>query len=104
MRNKSLTPTSSNGHRVLHESGIRAERTNRQRTARDKITRVFRYLEALNQHRNPVQRQIGSQPWSLWLHELPSHSSVQRGVTRPGSVTPSRLDTKIQNIDKPSRE
>src|SRR5260370_17398162 len=28
------------------------------RAAREKLTRVFRYLEALNQHRNPAKRQI----------------------------------------------
>lgn len=26
------------------------------RIAREKLTRVFRYLEALNQHRNPAKR------------------------------------------------
>ena len=35
------------------------------RVARDKLTRVFRYLEALNQHRNPATRQIRDQLWSL---------------------------------------
>lgn len=49
---------------------------------RDKLTRVFRYLEALNQHRNPAKRQIQEQPWSFWLRELPEHPSVQRGAAR----------------------
>ena len=52
------------------------------RVGRDKLTRVFRYLEALNQHRNPAKRQIQEQPWSLWLRELPEHPSVQRGAAR----------------------
>ena len=43
------------------------------RVARDKLTRVFRYLEALNQHRNPAKRQIHEQPWSFWLRDLPEH-------------------------------
>src|SRR5215472_6867499 len=47
------------------------------RLAREKITRVFRYLEALNQHRNPPKRQIREQPWHLWLHDLPKHPSVR---------------------------
>jgi len=47
--------------------------------ARDKITRVFRYLEALNQHRNPVPRHLDGQLWNLWLHDLPSHACIQRG-------------------------
>src|SRR5579859_7775109 len=52
------------------------------RSSRDKLTRVFRYLEALNQHRNPAKRQIEEQPWSFWLRELPEHASVQRGTAR----------------------
>ncbi len=52
------------------------------RVERDKLTRVFRYLEALNQHRNPAQRQIQEQPWTFWLRELPEHPSVQRGAAR----------------------
>jgi very-short-patch-repair endonuclease len=50
------------------------------RVAREKLTRVFRYLEALNQHRNPAKRQIREQPWNLHLRELPEHPSIQRGT------------------------
>src|SRR5712671_561585 len=49
------------------------------RIARDKLTRVFRYLEALNQHRNPAKRQLREQPWNLWMRDLPEHASIQRG-------------------------
>jgi len=49
------------------------------RIARDKLTRVFRYLEALNQHRNPAKRQLREQPWSLWMRDLPEHAAIQRG-------------------------
>jgi hypothetical protein len=49
------------------------------RVAREKLTRVFRYLEALNQHRNSAKRQIREQPWNLRLRELPEHPSIQRG-------------------------
>jgi len=56
------------------------------RVARDKLIRVFRYLEALNQHRNPAKRQIHEQPWNLWLRDLPTHRSVQRGVAKVGSL------------------
>src|SRR5258705_9868768 len=48
------------------------------RIARDKLTRVFRYLEALHQHRNPAKRQLREQPWSLWIRDLPEHASIQR--------------------------
>jgi very-short-patch-repair endonuclease len=43
---------------------------------------VFRYLEALNQHRNPAKRGIHEQPWSLWLRDLPEHPSIQRGAAK----------------------
>jgi very-short-patch-repair endonuclease len=52
------------------------------RVAREKLTRVFRYLEALNQHRNPARRQIREQLWSLWLHDLPDHPSIKRGASK----------------------
>ncbi len=55
------------------------------RVAREKLTRVFRYLEALNQHRNPAKRQIREQPWSMALRNLPEHSSIQRGTGKTGS-------------------
>ncbi len=55
------------------------------RFARDKLTRVFRYLEALNQHRNPAKRQIREQLWNLWLHDLPDHPSIKRGGNKPGA-------------------
>jgi very-short-patch-repair endonuclease len=50
--------------------------------ARDKLTRVFRYLEALNQHRNPAKRQIREQLWNFWLHNLPNHPAVKLGVAQ----------------------
>src|SRR6267143_808984 len=56
------------------------------RVARDKLTRVFRYLEALNQHRNPAKRQIHEQPWSFWLRNLPDHPSIQRGGVKSNSL------------------
>src|SRR5260370_10863556 len=52
------------------------------RVAREKLTRVFRYLEALNQHRNPARRQIREQLWSFWLHDLPDHPSIKRGASK----------------------
>ena len=61
------------------------------RVAREKITRVFRYLEALNQHRNPPKRQIREQPWYLWLHDLPTHASVRWSAGQPD---PSSARTK----------
>ncbi|HET7149883.1 MAG TPA: AAA domain-containing protein [Candidatus Acidoferrum sp.] len=68
------------------------------RVAREKITRVFRYLEALNQHRNPPRRQIREQPWHLWLHDLPVHPSIRLGAAKPGSAkSKSSADSEDAN-------
>ncbi len=61
------------------------------RIGRKRITQVFRYLEALNQLRNPANRQIQEQLWTLWLRDLPDHPSVRRGIL---SETPPRTDTQ----------
>src|SRR5262245_42334003 len=39
--------------------------------ARERITRVFRYLRDLNLHRNPAKRLIQDQLWRLPLAQLP---------------------------------
>ena len=49
------------------------------RIGRDRLLRVFRFLEALNQHRNPAARQIREQLWTLWADNLPDHPSIQQG-------------------------
>src|SRR5438309_7599066 len=66
------------------------------RVAREKITRVFRYLEALNQHRNPPKRQIREQPWHLWLHALPAHPAIRLSATKsgPGSTKSKSADVQ----------
>ena len=56
------------------------------RAGREKLIRVFRYLEALNQHRNPAKRQIHEQPWSFWLRNLPDHPSIQPGGRKSSSL------------------
>jgi very-short-patch-repair endonuclease len=113
MKNKTIpletTPGENirqNGHRPDANPRRRLQRTpegDKLRVARDKITRVFRYLEALNQHRNPVQRHLGSQPWSLWLHDLPCHSSIERGLTRAESVL-NPDDATVEGTETPRIE
>jgi very-short-patch-repair endonuclease len=58
------------------------------RVAREKLTRVFRYLEALNQHRNPAKRQLREQPWSLWMRDLPEHPAIERGAAKASTSKP----------------
>ena len=70
-----------------HSPGVETMEAEKLRVAREKITRVFRYLEALNQHRNPPKRQIREQPWHLWLHDLPTHPAVRHNAARSGPGT-----------------
>src|ERR1700741_3555816 len=67
------------------------------RTAREEITRVFRYLEALNQHRNPPKRQIREQPWHFWLHDLPTHPAVRHSAARSGPSSTRATEGDGQN-------
>ena len=62
---------------------------------RDKLTRVFRYLEALNQHRNPAKRQIHEQPWSFWLRDLPEHPFIQRGTAKGSFSNTKKGNTQV---------
>jgi very-short-patch-repair endonuclease/DNA polymerase III delta prime subunit len=48
------------------------------RIGRQRATQIFRYLEALNQHRNPARRQLYEQLWHLWFRDLPEHPSIRR--------------------------
>src|SRR5258707_2760144 len=59
------------------------------KVGRERLSRVFRFLEALNQHRNPPKLQIREQPWTLWLPGLPDHPAIRRGVARTNSHSAS---------------
>ncbi len=43
---------------------------------REKISQVFQYLRALNEHRNPATLTIKDQLWSLRLRSVPAHRSI----------------------------
>lgn len=45
--------------------------------ARDRVTRVFRYLQGLDQLRNPPVLRVAEQPWVLWLKTVPEHPLVE---------------------------
>ncbi len=51
-------------------------------TGRERLQKVYHYLQALNQHRNPVTSEIKAQPWLLWLGELPLHEAVTLGLNK----------------------
>jgi hypothetical protein len=50
------------------------------RIGQKRLTQVFRYLEALNNHRSSAKRYIDEQIWKLWLRDLPDHPSIQRAT------------------------
>jgi very-short-patch-repair endonuclease len=72
------------------------------RMGRDRLLRVFRYLEALNEHRNPVKRHIGEQLWTLWLEDLPDHPSIRRGT--PAVAEPLGLDAPDDGLSAPRQD
>lgn len=53
--------------------------------ARERLTKVFRFLQALNELRNPVVRQVQELRWSLWFRDLPDHPTVRYYKDRPGN-------------------
>ncbi len=64
--------------------------------AHAKSIQIFRYLQALNQLRNPTKRDIQEQVWNLWFHGLPHHPCIRRGtissaVDESGDVSDNQL-------------
>src|SRR2546426_5567231 len=59
-----------------------------QQHGRERIARVFRYLKALNEHRNPAKRDLSEQPWTLWFRHLPDHPGIQRRLSNRHAETP----------------
>src|SRR5262249_11586671 len=52
---------------------------NGSEVVRKRLKQLLQYVEAFNQQRNPVVRQVEDQAWTLWLKNLPQHSSIRRG-------------------------
>ena len=67
-----------------------------QEQTRPKIIQIFRYLQALNQIRNPPQRNFDPQAWTLWFHDLPIHPCIRHGIIID---TTSRTDTETIDND-----
>ncbi|MBF6561234.1 MAG: AAA family ATPase [Candidatus Binataceae bacterium] len=63
----------------MTEPDDRAGRDAAVEQARSKLVQIYRYLQALNELRNPVTRKIEDQPWTAWLGELPEHECIRRG-------------------------
>jgi very-short-patch-repair endonuclease len=67
-----------------------------QEQTRPKIIQIFRYLQALNQIRNPPQRNFDPQAWTLWFHDLPIHPCISHGIIIDAT---SRTDTETIDND-----
>lgn len=74
-----------------------------QRIGKERLTRIFQYLKALNEHRNPVKRQIREQPWVLWLNELPKHETINYPgyVEKNNSKEETTADEFILKVRRP---
>jgi very-short-patch-repair endonuclease len=80
---------------------------------RKRATQIFRYLEALNQRRNPAKRHLGDQLWHLWFQDLPEHPSVRRAefasspysaggtAAQPTELSPVSDDEFILKVRRP---
>lgn len=53
---------------------------------RQKMSKVFSFLQALNELRVPVQRQVSESNWSLWLRDLPDCDEVVLGQWAHGDI------------------
>ena len=59
--------------------------------AHTRSIQIFRYLQALNQLRNPAKREIQEQAWLLWFHDVPQHPCIRRG-----SIADTPTDVSVQ--------
>ncbi|HEY8910615.1 MAG TPA: AAA domain-containing protein [Desulfosporosinus sp.] len=67
-----------------------------------RLLQVFRYLQALNQLKNPVPIDINTQPWLLWFRDMPEHPTIRRGNVEgntPDGV--SSADDYIVKVGRP---
>ena len=59
--------------------------------ARKKLIRIYKFLQALDQIRNPIKKQITEQPWIMWFRDLPDHDYIARGK--------SKNEESIESVD-----
>lgn len=59
---------------------------------RGKLTQVFRFLQALDQIKNPVEKDVQRQVWNLWFVNLPDHSCIDIASTYISSDNGDSVD------------
>lgn len=72
--------------------------TNSKQDSRSRLVQVFRYLQALNHLRNPVQREINDQPWVMWFHDLPNHPFIRRGNIQATTSEDEEVETELDDF------
>ena len=77
-------------------------RDNATDVGRDRLIRVFRYLEALSQYRSPVKRLLSDQPWSMHLRNLPDHKAIQRSTVLSEEAVQD-INAVILKVRRPQR-
>ena len=66
------------------------------------LLQVFRYLQALDQLKNPVPMDINTQPWLLWFNDLPEYPTIRRGnVAGNATEDVSLADDYILKVGRP---
>ncbi|TGE31415.1 AAA domain-containing protein [Desulfosporosinus sp. Sb-LF] len=66
------------------------------------LLQVFRYLQALDQLKNPVPMDINTQPWLLWFGDMPEHPTIRRGNVAGNSLDDeSSSDDYIVKVGRP---
>lgn len=68
-------------------------------TAIPKVTRVFEYLKALTQIRNPIPTQLGTYKWNLKLSDVPVHGCIDRAFQ--GQVNKVEGAGRLDESDSP---
>ena len=51
---------------------------------RNKLTQIFQFLQALDQIKNPVEKDVQKQLWNLWFVKLPDHDCIDIASTFRG--------------------
>jgi very-short-patch-repair endonuclease len=65
---------------------------------RERSKRVFQFLRALNEQRNPIILQLTEQPWRLHLDDLPAHEAIS--YQKPDDQRPGApFELNISRVD-----
>ncbi len=67
-----------------------------QTQVKGRVLQIFKYLQALDQLRNPVIRDFQLQPWSLWMKDLPNNPTIMIGKFED-AFTESGEDTDLSS-------